>query len=188
MAFIELQNDLPGILGPLSFRPEMAQPLNELTEVLLRGSNTLSRGERELIAAFVSSLNDCFFCEQAHGSIAKHYLECDQDFIEAVNKDFISSGVSDKMKVLLWLAASIQKGGKYVTQDQVDTAKGLGVTDEEIHDTILIAAAFCMFNRYVDGLATWAPRDKNFYVAAAKQVAECGYVNFDTGTQSIENG
>ena len=188
MAYVELQNDLPGILGPLSFRPKMGQPLNELTEVLLRSDNSLSRGERELIAAFVSSLNDCFFCQQAHGNVAQYYLECDPAFIEAVNKDFISSGVSDKMKVLLWIAASVQKGGKYVTQDQVDTAKGLGVTDEEIHDTILIAAAFCMFNRYVDGLATWAPKDKNFYVDAAKHIAECGYTNYDTGISSIDNG
>ena len=179
MAFIELQNDLPGILGPLSFRPEMAQPLNELTEVLLRGSNTLSRGERELIAAFVSSLNDCFYCEHAHGSIAQYYLECDTEFIEAVKKDFISSGVSNKIKVLLWIASSVQKGGKYVTQEQVDTAKRLGITDNEIHDTVLIAAAFSMYNRYVDGLGTCAPKDKNFYINRAQQRAEEGYANYD---------
>jgi len=179
MAYIELQNEYPGIRGPMAFRPETAQPLNDLAEVLLRSDNSLSRGERELIAAFVSSLNDCFYCQHAHGGIAQYYLECDTEFIESVKKDFISSGVSNKMKVLLWIAASVQKGGKYVTQEQVDTAKSLGITDNEIHDTVLIAAAFSMFNRYVDGLGTWAPEDKSFYINRGKQRAEEGYANYD---------
>jgi len=177
MPHIDLQNDLPGILGPLAFRPETAGPLSALAEVLLRGDNTLSRGERELIAAYVSFLNGCYFCQEAHGSIAQYYLECDKEFIDAVETDFISSGVSDKMKVLLWIAASVKKGGKFVDQSQVDTAKSLGITDTEIHDTVLIAAAFCMYTRYVDGLATWAPQESGFYISRAKQRAEEGYAN-----------
>jgi len=179
MAHIDLKNEFPGIRGPMAFRPETAQPLNDLAEELLRSDNSLSRGERELIATFVSSLNDCFFCQQAHGGLAQHYLECTPDFIDAVKNDFITAGVSDKMKALLWIAASVQKGGKFVTASQVDTAKSLGATGKEIHDTVLIAAAFCMFNRYVDGLATWAPVDKNYYIERAKQRAEEGYANYD---------
>jgi uncharacterized peroxidase-related enzyme len=179
MSYIDLKNNFPGIRGPMAYRPETAQPLNELAEVLLRGDNTLSRGERELIATFVSSLNDCFFCQEMHGSMAQHYLECTTGFIEAVKADFISSGISDKMKALLWIAGSVRKGGRFVDQEQVDTAKMLGATDVEIHDTVLIAAAFCMFNRYVDGLATLAPLEKNYYIERAKQRAEEGYANID---------
>ena len=179
MAYIDLKNDYPGIRGPMAYRPETAQPLNELAEVLLRGDNTLCRGERELIAMFVSSLNDCFFCQQVHGGLAQHYLGCTTEFIDAVNADFITSGISDKMKALLWIAASVRKGGKYVEQDQVDTAKGVGATDAEIHDTVLIAAAFCMFNRYVDGLATWAPQERKYYIDRSKQRAEEGYAQVD---------
>jgi uncharacterized peroxidase-related enzyme len=177
MPHIDLKNNLPGILGPLAFRPETAGPLSALAEVLLRGDNTLSRGERELIAAYVSFLNGCHFCQEAHGSAAQYYLECDKEFIDAVETDFISSGVSDKMKVLLWIAASVKKGGKFVDQNQVDTAKSLGITDTEIHDTVLIAAAFCMYTRYVDGLATWAPQEPGFYSSRAKQRAEEGYAS-----------
>ena len=179
MAHIDLQNDFPGIRGPMAFRPETAKPLNELAEVLLRGDNSLTRGERELIGAFVSAKNDCFFCQQVHGGLAQHYLECNTDFIDSVTTDFISSPVSDKMKALLWIAASVQQGGKKVTTEQVETAKSVGATDAEIHDTVLIAAAFCMFNRYVDGLATWAPSDRAYYINRAKQRAEEGYANFD---------
>ena len=179
MAHIDLQNDFPGIRGPMAFRPETAAPLNELAEALLRNENSLTRGERELIATFVSALNDCFFCQQVHGGIAQHYLECDSNFIDAVKDDFISSGVSTKMKTLLWIAANVQKGGKYVTSEQVETARNAGATDAEIHDTVLIAAAFCMFNRYVDGLATWAPENKDYYIERAKQRAEEGYAHFD---------
>jgi uncharacterized peroxidase-related enzyme len=179
MAHINLPEGLPGIRGPMAFRPETAKPLNALAEALLRSDNTLSRGERELIATYVSSLNDCFFCQNAHGGIAQHYLQCDIDFIDEVKRDFQSTSISEKLKALLSIAGSVQKGGKHVTGQQIDHARELGATDREIHDTVLIAAAFCMFNRYVDGLATWAPQDRKFYVKRGKQRAEEGYLNFE---------
>jgi uncharacterized peroxidase-related enzyme len=179
MAHINLPEGFPGIRGPMAFRPETAKPLNELAETLLRGDNTLTRGERELIATYVSSLNDCFFCQNAHGGIAQHYLQCDMDFIDEVKRDFQSTSIPDKLKALLSIAESVQKGGKQVTENQIEKARSLGATDREIHDTVLIAAAFCMFNRYVDGLATWAPQDREFYVKRGKLRAEEGYLNFE---------
>lgn len=179
MAHINLPNELPGIRGPMAFRPETAKPLNELAEVLLRSENSLTCGERELIATYVSSLNNCFFCQNAHGGIAQHYLACDMNFIDQVKIDYQSTSISDKLKALLSIAASVQKGGKQVTSGQVEKAKSLGATDLEIHDTVLIAAAFCMFNRYVDGLGTWAPQDRQFYIGRGKQRAEEGYAHFD---------
>ena len=179
MAHIKLPDGLPGIRGPMAFRPETAKPLNELAEVLLRSDNSLTRGERELIATYVSSLNDCFFCQNAHGGIAQHYLQCDLPFIDQVKKDYESTSISDKMKSLLSIAGSVQKGGKHVSAAQIEKAKSIGVTDMEIHDTVLIAAAFCMFNRYVDGLGTSAPEDRDFYVKRGKQRAEEGYLHFD---------
>jgi len=180
MAYIDLQNDLPGIRGPMAFRPETAKPLNELAEILLRDdNNTLSRGDRELIGAYVSSLNDCFFCQNVHGAMAQHYMQCDIQFIDNIKKDFLSSNISDKMKALLAIAGSVQKSGKHVTAEQIDHARKLGATDREIHDTVLIAAAFCMFNRYVDGLGTWAPQDRQVYVERAPRRAEEGYIDFD---------
>src|SRR5277367_4924014 len=174
MAHINLPEGLPGIRGPMAFRPETAKPLNELAEVLLRSENSLSRGDRELIATYVSSLNDCFFCQNAHGGIAQHYLQCDMPFIDAVKKDFHATPISEKLKSLLAIAGSVQKGGKQVKEEQIKKAKSLGATDVEIHDTVLIAAAFCMFNRYVDGLATWAPREPESYRARATTIAEKG--------------
>jgi len=180
MAHIDLKNELPGIRGPMAFSPQTAKPLNALAEVLLRDDdNTLTRGERELIGAYVSSLNDCFFCQNVHGAMAQYYMNCDMQFIDEIKKDFQSVPISKKLKVLLSIAASVQKGGKYVTAGQIEEAKNLGATDKEIHDTVLIAAAFCMFNRYVDGLATWAPQDRQFYVNRAPMRAEEGYADLD---------
>lgn len=179
MPHIKLDAQLPGIRGPMAFRPETARPLNELAEVLLRSENSLSRGDRELIATYVSSLNDCFFCQNAHGGIAQHYLQCDMAFIDNVKKDYEAMPLSGKLKALLAIAASVQKGGKNVTPQQVEKARSMGATDREIHDTVLIAAAFCMFNRYVDGLDTWAPQDREIYVKRGPQRAADGYVNFD---------
>ena len=180
MAHIDLQNELPGIRGPMAFSPQTAKPLNELVEVLLRDDdNTLSRGERELIGTYVSYLNDCFFCQNVHGAMAGHYMQCDIQQIDAVKNDFAVTPLSDKMKALLSIAGSVQKSGKQVTAQQIEHAKNVGATDKEIHDTVLIAAAFCMYNRYVDGLATWAPQDRQFYVNRAPQRAEEGYIDFD---------
>ncbi len=176
MAYIDLQNDLPGIRGPMAFSPETTKPLNELAEILLHSEdNTLSRGEREMIGTYVSSLNDCFFCQNVHGAIAQHYFQCSMSDIDAIKKDFSTAPISEKLKALLSIAGSVQKGGRHVTAEQISLAKERGATDREIHDTVLIAAAFCLFNRYVDGLNTWAPQDRQFYTDRAPMRAAEGY-------------
>ena len=178
MAHIVLNNDEPGIRGLMTYSPETAKPLNELAELLLRNEeNTLSKGERELIAAYVSYLNDCFFCQNVHGAMAGYYMQCDISKIDSIKTNFIDSDLTDKMKSLLTIAGSVQKGGKFVTQEQIEAAKGNGASDNEIHDTVLIAAAFCMFNRYVDGLNTWAPHNRQVYVDRAPMRAVDGYIN-----------
>jgi uncharacterized peroxidase-related enzyme len=176
MAHIDLGNDLPGIRGPMAFSPATAKPLNELAEILLHSeNNSLTRGEREMIGAYVSSLNDCFFCQNVHGAMAQHYFQCDMAFIDNIKHDYKSAPISDKLKTLLSIAGSVQKGGKYVTAEQIEHAKKTGASDREIHDTVLIAAAFSMFNRYVDGLNTWAPQDRQVYIDRAAMRAEEGY-------------
>src|SRR4030095_2160268 len=180
MAHIDLGNELPGIRGLMAYRPDIARALNELAEILLRNdNNTLTRGDRELIGSYVSSLNDCFFCHNVHGALAQHYMQCDSQYIDDIKKDFRSTQLSDKMKSLLSIAGSVQKSGRQVSASQIEEAKSAGATDKEIHDTVLIAAAFCMFNRYVDGLATWAPTDRQVYIDRAPRRAEEGYIDFD---------
>jgi uncharacterized peroxidase-related enzyme len=176
MAHIKLQEGIPGILGPMLFSPETAKPLNELAEKLLRGPNSLSPGEREMIAAYVSSQNDCYFCQTVHGAVAAHHLGGNEALIRDVQRHFETAAVSEKLKALLAIAGKVQKGGKQVTADDVKRARDQGATDKEIHDTVLIAAAFCMYNRYVDGLATWAPTGPEIYRANGKRIAEEGYL------------
>jgi uncharacterized peroxidase-related enzyme len=178
MAHIEFAEGLPGIRGPLSFSPATTKPLAELAEVLLYGPNTLTAAEREMIAAYVSSQNDCYYCHSCHGSTAAQHLggsPADYALIDQVKQNFEVAPVSDKMKALLAIAGKVQKGGKHVTTDDVERARRHGATDKEIHDTVLIAAAFCLFNRYVDGLATWQPRDPDMYLEIGKQTASLGY-------------
>jgi uncharacterized peroxidase-related enzyme len=176
MAHIKLQEGIPGILGPMVFSPETAKPMNALAEILLRGPNSLSCADREMIATYVSSQNDCYFCQNAHGAVAAHHLCGNEKLIQDLKRNFESSALSDKLKALLAIAGQVQKGGKHVTAEHVENARATGATDKEIHDTVLIAAAFCMYNRYVDGLATWAPTDPEVYRANGKRLAEQGYV------------
>src|SRR5215471_13682337 len=109
MPHIALPPDLPGIRGPMAFRPETARPLNELVDVLLRGPHTLTPGERELIATYVSSENDCRYCQTFHGAMAAHHLS-DEQLVADVKCDFESADVSDKMKALLAIAGKVAKG------------------------------------------------------------------------------
>ena len=157
MPHISLPEGLPGISSGFAFRPETAKPMRELAHILLHGPNTLTPGERELIATYVSSQNDCFFCQTSHGAAAAAHLGKDSALVDQVKRDFLRAGVSDKLKALLAIAGQVQRGGKNVSSEAVKKARQQGATDLEIHDTVLIAAAFCMYNRYVDGLATWQP-------------------------------
>jgi uncharacterized peroxidase-related enzyme len=165
----------------MAFRPETARPLNELADVLLRGPSTLTPGERELIATFVSSRNDCFFCQTIHGAVAAYHLGGNEQLVLDVKQDSESAGVSDKLKALLAIAGKVQHGGKKVLAEDIERARLHGATDLEIHDTVLIAAAFCMYNRYVDGLATWAPQDADRYRQQGARLAQQGYAQATVG-------
>jgi len=175
MPHIKLPEGLPGIVGPLAFRPETAKPLRELAEVLLRGPGTLTPGERELIATYVSAQNDCFFCQNIHGAIAAYHLDGNEKLVAEVKRDYQGAEISGKLKALLAIAGKVQQSGKLVSTEDIARARQEGASDLEIHDTVLIAAAFCMYNRYVDGLATWQPDDPEMYRARAAKTAQCGY-------------
>jgi len=176
MPHISLPEGVPGIISGFAFRPETAKPMRELAHVLLHGPNSLSPGERELIATYVSSRNDCYFCQTSHGAAAAAHLAKDWGLVDQVKRDFQTADVSEKLKALLTIAGRVQESGKRVTAEDVARARELGATDVEIHDTVLIAAAFCMFNRYVDGLATWQPEDPTMYAKMGERLASQGYL------------
>lgn len=149
--------ELPGILAPMAFRPEAAKALNQLAQTLLRGESTLSIAERELIATYVSRKNNCQFCTQSHKAVTEEFWGSGKEKLTDIIENPESSNLSGKLKALLVIAAAVQQSGQHVETKHIEQAKLSGASDIEIHDTVLIAAAFCMFNRYVDGLATLAP-------------------------------
>ena len=176
MAHIKVPDNLPGILGPMAISPESTKALRELAEVLLRGPNTLTSGEREIIATYVSSQNDCCFCQLSHGAAAAEHLGGNYELIDRIKQNFGTAEISEKIRALLAIAGKVQKGGKHVTGEDVERARQQGATDKEIHDTVLIAAAFCMYNRYVDGLGTWQPTDPKAYREMGRSMADVGYL------------
>ena len=167
--------DLPGITAGFAFRPETATPMRQLAEVLLRGPSTLTSGEREMIAATVSAGNDCAFCRDSHRAAAAHHLDRNYALVDAVTRDFSTAAISPKLKALLAIALKVRESGRHVTAADVARARDEGATDVEIHDAVLIAAAFSMFNRYVDGLATMTPADPQAYDAMGERMARQGY-------------
>jgi uncharacterized peroxidase-related enzyme len=185
MAYIPVEEHLPGITGLLEYRKDSAQPIRELTHLLLRGPSTLTQGERELIATIVSYNNECRFCTTAHTAAADLLLgECDTT--EKIKRDVETAPVSEKMKALLTIARQVQQSGKSVTDESVLRARQAGATDLEIHDTVLIAALFCLYNRYVDGLSTVAPTEPDFYKRLADRIVNHGYTRLPQGYDHLK--
>jgi len=174
MPHIDLPEGFPGISAGFTYRPETAKPMRELADILLHQPNALTPGERELITAYVSSRNCTTFCVLSHSAAATSHLG-DPTIVEKVKADFLKAPISTKLKTLLIIAGKVREDGKLVTEADVAAARALGATDIEIHDTVLIAAAFSMFNRYVDGLGTWQPNDPEMYAQMGKHLAEEGY-------------
>ena len=185
MPYIPLEEHLPGITGLLEYRKDSARPIRELTQILLRGESTLTEGERELIATVVSSRNECRFCTAAH-TAAVNILLGETRTSEEVKCDIDTAGVSDKMKTLLMIAAQVQESGRSVTPAAIAAAKGEGASDREIHDTVLIAALFCLYNRYVDGLATVTPADPAFYEGLGERITHHGYNRLQQGYDHLK--
>ncbi len=174
MAYIQLNNGLPGITGLLENRVDTAAPIRELTQILLRGKSTLTEMERELIATIVSFKNECRFCTKAHAATVIA-LGGSKELLDTVYHDLENAQLSEKMKSLLVIGSKVQEIGKAVLPEHIERAKKAGATDKEIHDTVLIAALFCLYNRYVDGMGAYCPEDPAYYQKLAARLTTIGY-------------
>lgn len=176
MPYIDLEKEVPGIRSLVMYRPDTGKPLYELAQILLREDSPLSQAERELIAAFVSSRNDCTFCSCSHAAAARYLYNDESQTVDFVLNDYQNAPISDKLKCLLKIAGCVQADARTVRAEDVEMARKNGATDRDIHDTVLIAATFCMFNRYVDGLGTLTPTDPKAYQLMGERMGTLGYV------------
>ena len=177
MAHIPLPEGLPGISGPLRMYPETAQHLLGLAQTLLRGPSSLTAAEREMIATYVLNGNECRFCTQSHAAAARELYGSERDTVAQTLANKETAPISEKLKALLAIADKTRRDGRLVTAEDAQKARDAGADDEALHTTVLIAAAFCMFNRYVDGLATWASDDPADYQEMGIRLASHGYGN-----------
>jgi uncharacterized peroxidase-related enzyme len=176
MPHIEIPNGLAGVSGLLAAYPDTGTPLRALAEALLRGPSSLTPGERELIATAVSAGNQCKFCSKAHAAVARAYLnEAPGGVVDAILAREANPAVSPKMAALLNIAEKVRRSGREVTPEDIAQARAQGADDKAIHDTALIAATFCLFNRYVDGLGTQEPDDPRIYEAMGIRLSTQGY-------------
>jgi uncharacterized peroxidase-related enzyme len=175
MTYIKTGIDQPGIVELLFYKGPTGKALSRLAQTLLHGPSDLTPGERELIASYVSGLNNCEFCFESHTASASYHLKDEGKAVNLVKVNPAMAPVSEKMKALLAIAALVQKSGREVNISHIEAARRAGASDEDIHDTVLIAAAFCMYNRYVDGLGTRLPADKEEYGPMGKRMATIGY-------------
>jgi uncharacterized peroxidase-related enzyme len=175
MAYIKLKENFPGIVGLIFYKRSTGKGLTQFAQAGLRGPSPLSVMERELIAAYVSSLNECQFCMDSHGAIVTELAKDEGKTVSCAISNIEISTISPKMRALLNIAGKVQKSGKAVTAEDIQAARNQGATDEEIHDAVYVAAAFCFFNRYVDGLGTVPMKTAEGYVESARSLLKFGY-------------
>lgn len=176
MAHIKVPEGVPGIRSLAMFRPDSGKHLYDLVQILLRGQSPLSPAERELIASHVSAGNGCRFCMSSHAAAARELYGEKSQIVDCVIRGEDTPLLSEKMKALLVIAGKVRENGKKVKPEDIEAARNAGAGDRDIHDTVLIAATFSMFNRYVDGLATLTPDDDTAFAEMGKRIATKGYV------------
>lgn len=176
MAHIKVPEGVPGIRSLVLFRPETGKHLYELAQVLLRNESPLTAAERELIATHVSNRNECKFCASSHAAAARELYGDKKEIVDKVIDDVNTASLSPKLKALLVIAGKVQQSGRAVMPEDIAEARKYGAVDRDIHDTVLIAATFSMFNRYVDGLASFTPTDPKAYEEMGKRMSTLGYV------------
>ena len=186
MPHIELEAHLPGITGLLEYRKDTGEPIRVLTQIILRGPSTLTEAERELLATVVSHDNECRFCTAAHAATVDMLLGESETSVK-VKQDIATAPVSEKMKALLTIAALTGKSGRLVTPEVIAKAKAEGATDLEIHDTVLIAALFSLYNRYVDGMATAMPENDSYFTVLADRLVNHGYGRLPQGYDQLKH-
>ena len=175
MAHIQLPEGQPGIIGPLMAYRDTEVHLDGLANTLMVGDRSLTKAERELIATYVSHGNQCYFCTNSHAAVARNLLPENRGLVDEILRDLNAAPVDDKLRTLLVIADKVRRDGRLVTDADVAAARNAGADDQAIHDTVLIAAMFCMFNRYVDGLATLTPKDPQVYEEIGARIANQGY-------------
>jgi uncharacterized peroxidase-related enzyme len=175
MAHITLPDGEPGIIGPLAAYRATEKHLDGLANALMTGPSSLTKAEREMIATYVSFGNKCYFCTNSHAAAARHLLGKDRQLVDSILRDLDCAEVSEKLRALLVIADKVRRDGRLVSEANVALARQHGADDQAIHDTVLIASMFCMFNRYVDGLATFTPKDPKVYDEIGARIATKGY-------------
>lgn len=167
---------LPGIVALFAFSPETAKPMSELAERLLRDEHpSLSRGERELIVAGVSMMNNTEFCMRSHEAFAKYNFEKEGRPFEGLSKENATPG-SRQNYIVAIAVLTAQNDPAEVKRASLEAIEKELLTEREIHDIVLIASAFCMYNRYVSCLDAPVPQEDAAYEAMAERIYNEGYI------------
>ena len=174
--------DAPGIRAAIGLTPALGSHLLGLADVLLVDDfpgATITRAEREMLAEAVSAANDCFFCMDSHGAHAAAALgkAGATELLPLVDEIKVGSfdRFSPKMRALIQTARTVGRAARDLTADDVAVATASGASDGDVQLAVLIAAAFSMYNRMVDGLRARTPADLETYRPRAVQIAEHGY-------------
>ena len=174
--------DAPGIVAAIRLTPGLGVHLRGLADELLVNDfpgATISRGEREMMATAVSAANDCFYCMDSHGAFATAVLERagERDVAPLIDTIKVGSvdGLGQKMQALLHIARTVRAEPRKLTSADVEAAKAAGACDADVQLAVLIAAAFSMYNRIVEGFRAKTPPTPEAYRNRAEEIAEHGY-------------
>jgi uncharacterized peroxidase-related enzyme len=174
--------DAPGISAAIRLTPGLGIHLRGLADELLVNDfpgATISRAEREMLATGVSAGNNCYFCMDSHAAHAAAVLERTGEvealpLVDQITRGSVD-GLSEKMRALLHIAETVRRQALDLTGDDISAARAAGASDADVQLAVLIAAAFSMYNRMVDGFRAATPPSTDAYRERAAQIAEHGY-------------
>ena len=174
MTYLKSLPDDTKVYDVFASRPAIYEPFTEACEQIMRGPSPLSRGDRELIGAFVSALNGCPYCHDVHTEAVQAY-GIDAELARRLTEDIDTAAVEDRMKPLFALVRKTTEAAYRVTQADFEWAYEQGWNDDAIHDAIVVACLFNFMNRLVSTLGIEA--DEAYLAGAGPRIRDEGYAS-----------
>jgi uncharacterized peroxidase-related enzyme len=152
--------------------PDTARPLLDYHELVMRGPSPFTVAERELIAAYVSGVNECGYCHGVHTATAEAF-GIPEGLLEALLADLDTAPVDEKIRAVLRYVGKLTTAPARLTDDDAAAVLAAGWDERALHDAVIVCALFNFMNRMVNGLGIKA--DESYFALSGKRLRDVGY-------------
>jgi uncharacterized peroxidase-related enzyme len=152
--------------------PDTARPLLDYHELVMRGPSPFTVAERELIAAYVSGVNECGYCHGVHTATAEAF-GIPEGLLEALLADLDTAPVDERIRAVLRYVGKLTEAPARLTDEDAAAVLAAGWDERALHDAVIVCALFNFMNRMVNGLGIKA--DESYFALSGKRLRDVGY-------------